>query len=132
MEPTFTQLVFGELPVYPHWAALFVFFSIGASLYQYRRVTKAIEENSHTPNKFDPWHYMKDLRNHLQFLAMLACGFIVIRFGAEWIGIEAVSNNITALCGAALALGSGGQLLITLVLNGLEIIFSKLETMLRK
>lgn len=131
MEKTFAQLVFGELPFYPQWAALFVFFAIGATFYQYRRITAAIKANKDTPNEFKLSHYLKDPQNHFQFLVMAACGFVVIRFGSEYIGIKSVTENIEGLCFTALILGTGGQYLITLVTNGLDFAFKKIEKIIR-
>ena len=120
-ERTFEQLICGDLPMWPYWAALFAFYWIGSSVYQYEiKIKRGRKKNG---ERFDPWKYIKDWQNHTDFAFMLLAAFGILRFVGFLFGKELSIEYIEFLCFLALCLGLAGQW-------GIDFLFRKAEAFL--
>lgn len=104
---TLSEIIFGELPLYPYWLGLFIFFAMGATLYQYKfKIQRGLKK---TGEPFNPWKYLKNWENHFDFAMMVIAGFAILRFANYALGTDATIENMEMLCACSFVLGTVGQ-----------------------
>jgi len=84
---SFTDIMTGGMPL-GYWFALFIFYMIGATIYQGVKVKKGIADKAGSPNKFKLWYYLSDPRNSIDFIAATLSAYIFLRFANKLTSIE--------------------------------------------
>lgn len=113
---TLKELLTGSVPI-TYWIALFVFYMVGATIYQGLMITDAIGKNQDTPNKFSIVYYFSQWNNHAKFLVATLSAVMWLRFASALVSVE---NNIESMMFFALVLGACWQILATKLINKLN------------
>lgn len=121
---TFRELMTGGMPLH-YWFALWIFYMIGATIYQSTKVSKGIETKSKSPDKFDPLYFIKDRQNYIDFLVATLSAYVFLRFADKVVNIE---KNIEWLLLVSVALGTLWQLLADKLIDWLRKFFKKMAT----
>jgi len=98
------------------WLALFFFFLLGASIYQYTKARKGIKNKPASPNSFSFIHYIKDFQNWTDFVVSILSAYLFVRFGSSLLPPE-LFGNTEILMLAAVGLGASWQLLADKLLD---------------
>lgn len=98
------------------WLALFFFFLLGASIYQYTKVRKGQKNKPASPDRFSPMYYVKDFQNWTDFIVSILSAYLFVRFGSSLLPPE-LFGNTEILMLAAVGLGASWQLLADKLLD---------------
>jgi hypothetical protein len=116
---TLKELLTGGLPT-AYWIALFIFFNIGATIYQGAKVRQGIVKKETSPDKFSPVYFFTDTRNYFDFAIAILSAYVFIRFADKFIGEQGIAANIDWMLLASVGLGAGWQLLADKVIDALK------------
>lgn len=118
---TLSELMTGNMPFH-YWLALFLFYLIGATIYQGSKVSKGIREKTDSPQKFSLGYFFKDPQNYIDFFVATLSAYIFLRFADKLLNI---SENIEWLLLASVGLGILWQFLADKLIDLLRKLIAK-------
>jgi hypothetical protein len=98
------------------WIALFFFFLLGASIYQYTKARKGQMNKAGSPDRFSLSYYVKDFQNWTDFVVSILSAYLFVRFGSSLLQPE-LFENFELLLLASVGLGASWQLLADKLLD---------------
>ena len=122
---TLKELLTGGLPT-AYWIALFIFFNIGATIYQGAKVRQGIVKKETSPDKFSLVYFFTDPRNYFDFAIAMLSAYVFIRFADKFIGEQGIAANIDWMLLVCVGLGAGWQLLADKLIDLLQKLIKKI------